>query len=95
MVEEQYELMPFPEKWPAFSALVADQQGNAWTARSGPSSQSTTWDVFDATGRWLGPVRMPTALRITDIGPDYVLGVWRDADDVETVAMYELVKPAG
>ena len=59
----------------------------------GPSSQSTTWDVFDPTGRWLGPVRMPTGLRITDIGSDYVLGVWRDADDVEHVRMYELVKP--
>jgi hypothetical protein len=28
-----------------------------------------------------------------EIGPDYVLGVWRDADDVEHVQMYELVKP--
>ncbi len=92
-VEEQYELTPFPEKWPAFSALVVDQQGNVWTARSGPSSQSTTWDVFDPTGRWLGPVRLPTGLRITDIGDDYVLGVWRDVDDVEHVQLYDLIKP--
>jgi hypothetical protein len=36
---------------------------------------------------------MPTGLRVTEIGPDYVLGLWRDADDVEHVRMYELIKP--
>jgi hypothetical protein len=32
-------------------------------------------------------------LRPMDIGNDYELGLWRDADDVEHVRMYRLTKP--
>ncbi len=35
---------------------------------------------------------MPPRFSPLDIGPDFVLGLWRDADDVEHVRMYDLVK---
>ena len=36
---------------------------------------------------------LPPRFQPLDIGPDYVLGLWRDADDVEQVRLYGLVKP--
>jgi hypothetical protein len=40
-------------------------------------------------------VELPVRLAAIDIGPDYVAGVWRDADQVEYVHVYRLVKPGG
>ena len=50
----------------------------------------SVWSVFDAQGRWLGDVTLPARFSPMDIGADYVLGVARDEDGVETVAMYTL-----
>jgi len=36
---------------------------------------------------------LPPRFQPLDIGPDYILGLWRDADDVEQVRLYGLVKP--
>jgi hypothetical protein len=52
------------------------------------------WIVFDSDGRWLGAVEVPPNGRVSEIGADYVLGVWRDELDVERVQMFELIKPA-
>ena len=51
------------------------------------------WSVFDVEGFFLGRVTMPHEFSPLDIGPDYVLGLWRDEDDVEHVRMYELIEP--
>ncbi|NIY09436.1 MAG: hypothetical protein GWN02_14640 [Gemmatimonadetes bacterium] len=58
-----------------------------------PGDTARVWTVFDPDGRWLGDVVVPTELRVTDVGEDYVLGVWRDADGVQTIRSFELVKP--
>ena len=57
-------------------------------------SVPTGWRVFDRTGRWSGTVTMPARFNPMDIGSDYVLGLWRDEDDVEHVRLYRLMKPA-
>ena len=81
---------------PAFDRMLVDRAGKLWV-RSGSTSfggssstDATEWSVFNPSGRWLGDVTMPPRFIPTDIGPDYVLGVSRDADDVETVALYRL-----
>ncbi|MBL0171085.1 MAG: hypothetical protein IPP90_10190 [Gemmatimonadaceae bacterium] len=87
---------------PAFSALMADNLGRVWvrTPRAidgavagslndysiGPS----TWSVFGADGRWLGDVTMPARFSPTEIASDYVLGIARDDDGVQTVVRYRL-----
>jgi hypothetical protein len=35
---------------------------------------------------------LPVGLRVTDIGPDYVLGIELDSLDVEHVRMYAVTK---
>jgi hypothetical protein len=51
--------------------------------------------VFDAEGRQLGTLAMPPRFRLTDAGPDYVLGVGRDDMDVEKVQLFRLDRSGG
>jgi len=93
---------PYATEVPAFSQLIADRAGRLWVReahladapRAGNLSTSplvpSAWSVFDARGRWLGDVAMPAFFQPMDIGQDYVLGVARDADGVETVVRYSL-----
>lgn len=94
MLERQLAEMPFPTHMPAYEGFLVDAGGGLWVGDyNRPRDTTHRWDVFDAEGRWLGTLTMPLRFTPLDIGLDYVLGVWRDADDVEHVQMYELVKP--
>jgi hypothetical protein len=55
-----------------------------------PPLVTSTWNVFDAEGRWTMNVTMPARFSPMEIGSDYVLGIARDTDGVETVVMYRL-----
>jgi hypothetical protein len=96
----------FARHLPAYSTVLVDADRNLWVSESTlesflsqgfsrvPSS-SLSWRVFDPMGRWMGTVVMPARFRPMDIGSDFVLGLWRDADDVEHVRLYRLTKPGG
>ena len=98
----EFRASPFSEILPAFAQFVADRSGNLWVreakvADAGADGSYTTqplvastWNVFDTQGRWTMNVTMPARFSPTEIGADYVLGIARDADGVETVVMYRL-----
>jgi hypothetical protein len=48
------------------------------------------WSVVAPDGRWLGDLTIPARFTPLDIGPDYLLGVSRDDDDVESIVSYAL-----
>jgi hypothetical protein len=48
---------------------------------------------LDPDGRWLGEITFPERFVLTDVGFDYVLGWWRDDLGVESVRLYDLIKP--
>jgi hypothetical protein len=50
--------------------------------------------VFDRAGVWLGSIVTPARLRVMDIGKDYIAGSYVGDDDIETVRLYRLRKPA-
>lgn len=82
-----------PDQLPAFERLLVDDAGNLWVQRTAwPGPVPAEWDVFDAEGQMLGTVRMPAGFRATQIGADFVLGVWTDEDGVEYVRTYRLMK---
>jgi hypothetical protein len=85
--------MPFHETMPYFSAIHVVEDGTLWIQEySGfRGEQPTGWIVIDAEGRWLGDVEMPAGLNVHDIGSDWVLGVWRDANDVERVRLHRII----
>jgi hypothetical protein len=66
--------------------------GEGW-GQSRVLSTPTAWRVFDPSGIWLGTVTLPARFNPMDIGKDYVLGLWRDEDDVEHIRIYRLRKP--
>jgi hypothetical protein len=83
--------VPFPDAFPTFDNLLIDSTGHLWVEQFTPSwEESRTWTILSPEGEWLGDLDTPPALRITEIGTDYVLGVWRDELDVEYVRMYAL-----
>lgn len=74
---------------PAYDRMLVDAHGNLWVRGYG----WRVWSVFDAAGRWLGEVEAPRGLRVHQIAADHVVGVMRDSLDVESVAVYRLVRP--
>ncbi|UCG74732.1 MAG: hypothetical protein JSV95_08145, partial [Gemmatimonadota bacterium] len=57
-----------------------------------PGDDQPRWKIFDSNGALLGTIETPPRFTIYQIGPDYVLGRWRDEFDVEHIRMYELLK---
>ena len=95
-MEQVYRDMPLPETFPAYSGIVVSVEDYLWMREYDlPGNEANNWSVFDAEGTLLGTLGLPPRFRPLDIGPDYILGVWRDEDDVEHVRMYDLVKPEG
>lgn len=84
---------PWADSMPAFRALKLDAEGNLWVEEyRAPWETERRWQIFDTDGRWLGRLVTPPGFVVMDIGRDYLLGLWRDENDVEYVRMYPLEK---
>lgn len=93
-VAQMFEDVEGPPTMPAFSEIKVDADGNLWVRDYQlPGDVPPDWTVFRADGLMLGTVAMPDRLVVHQIGRDYVLGRWRDEEDVEYVRLYELRKP--
>ncbi|MEX0891557.1 MAG: hypothetical protein WEB88_05245 [Gemmatimonadota bacterium] len=88
---EQQSRIPAPEVLPLIDRLVVDDLGLLWARRYDvdPADQGL-WFVFDPEGACQGTVRLPAHLEVEQIGADFVLGIRRDAFDVEQVDLYDL-----
>jgi hypothetical protein len=91
---ERYEI-DTSQPFPLFSSVRGDGQGGVWLSpyRTGVedgSDQIVPWIVIAQDGQWLGSVRFPDGFRLLDVYGDRVLGVLRDAMDVESVAVFTL-----
>jgi len=92
-IRRSLEGMPIPGRVPPYGALLTDSGGNLWVGEWAMYPETArSWDVFDATGAWLGTVLVPSDFDPRDLGDDWILGVARDALDVETVVLYPLIK---
>lgn len=63
-------------------------------AREGNLSSHTLslYDVFSATGEWLGEFRLPRRSSISEVGADYMLIVRLDDNDVPHAEVFRLHK---
>jgi hypothetical protein len=93
----------FADTRPAFGRLVPSQAGELWVSEFDPSDaiagtlnpspdEPLTWSVYSREGRWLANVRTPERFRLMDAGRDWIAGIERDADEVEQVVVYGLVR---
>ena len=48
--------------------------------------------MFSPNGRWLGDIELPANLVVYEAGADYLLGVSKDAEGVESVVLHRLRK---
>jgi hypothetical protein len=92
-LESSLAKMPVPETMPPYDEIELDAGGNLWVREyAWRSDAPRRWTVFDADGRMLGDVATPAGLRVTQIGDDFVLGVWEDEYEVQHVRLYPLEK---
>jgi hypothetical protein len=83
--------VPFPEFMPTYSRLLSDARQNVWIEEfRAPWEHEPAWSVFDSAGVWLGTVRTPPGLHVTQVGYDAVLGIHRDLLGVEYVSLFGL-----
>lgn len=76
---------------PHFRGLEGDSDGRVWLAEYGPDFRFVArFDVLSPDGEWLGTVEMPPRFQVLDIHDGFVLGIERDAFDVEAVAVYRI-----
>jgi hypothetical protein len=99
IAEVEAELLP--DSLPRFAEMRADPDGNVWLRRYQvaeglshpwvrPKRAPEEWHVLTPDGVWLATVKTPADVRVLEIGTDYIIGVARDADDVESVRQYSL-----
>ena len=83
---------PWHETMPAYAANIhVDDELNLWVRESTrPGDLRSLWSVFTMDGQLRGMLDLPPGLELLDVGDDYVLGLRRDALDVEYVQQFEL-----
>ncbi len=96
-IEKDYADKPHTATLPAYGNVwVVDADNDLWVQDFTTAVDTDgPWSVFDGQGRWLGTVHMPANFRPEEIGRDYVLGVWRNELDVESVRRFPLLRKAG
>lgn len=71
-----------PKLLPAYRSLVVADDGNVWAERY----RYGTFDVYGANRAFLGTVQVP--VQLTQVVGSKLVGVWRDAMNVEYVRIY-------
>lgn len=100
------EKAPLPQRKPAYSRLLADDEGNLWAQKypmgaAGRKDLSAwksrdfpeEWTVFDRDGRWLGDVTVPANHEVLAIQRGHVVTVWRDSLDAEQIRFLRITSP--
>ncbi len=81
-----------PELFPAYESLLALADGGLWIRTHRWRVPGEELHLLDRDGAWLRRLTMPGGSVLLDAGPDWVLVRQRNAFDVPTVALYDLVE---
>ena len=89
--EQRWSAAVKPKRHPYWGTALVDATGVLWiSAPPRMNAAPIAWTAIDANGRRVATVMMPLRFTPKDIGADYVLGVQRDEDGVETIVMHRL-----
>jgi hypothetical protein len=87
------ENLPQGHLLPATRGILVDSEGLVWVEHHpGDLQRPSRWIVFGATGAVAAEATVPAGLQLLEVGADYVLGVWRDDLDVESVRKHALTR---
>jgi hypothetical protein len=85
--------IPLPAALPAFDLLHIDSEGNLWIREYLlPDAEEQQWLVLGDAGQPIARIETPSRLRVTSITRDLIVGIWRDALDVETVRVHRYTR---
>ncbi|MFV1985667.1 MAG: hypothetical protein ACC682_00185 [Gemmatimonadota bacterium] len=90
------EMLPRPSHKPAYASIIVDSEGYVWTGehrgrfRNMLGDGPQEWQVFSPDGAWLGSLDLPGRFQVYEIGRDYILGLRRDAIDLERPQLLRL-----
>ena len=85
---------PVADLFPTAASVMVARDGRIWVRRYPRPRQTTGWLAFEPDGRFLCHMDGVSGLAdIHEFGVDYVLGSSRDALDIESVVMYQLITP--
>jgi hypothetical protein len=90
--EAGWAAVPKPTRHPYWSRMLVDRLGNLWVSSPNIPDTPSTWTMFDRDGRRVGTLQMPVHFDVREIGANYVLGVARDTDGIESVHRYPLTR---
>jgi len=96
-LERGWAQMKVPETKPFFGPeLGVSTHGYLWVAEyAAPPERPNHLHIFDPSGAYLGDLPIPDGLSPfpggVEMGPDYLLAVFMDELDVETVRLYPLI----
>jgi hypothetical protein len=94
-LRRDFATMEIPKMKPAFASLNVDVLGFLWVRRQPvPGDKLDVYDLVDPEGTLVGQVRMPSSVRILEIGEDYLLALYQDELEVESVRLYQLSRPS-
>jgi hypothetical protein len=88
-----------PSTMPAFGrpgassrpVVLVDSREYLWVLEYHfPQDRDQLWDVFDREGVFLGSVSMPSAFAPLEVDERWVLGVWTDTNDVQSLREYQI-----
>lgn len=100
------DMMVYPDRLPAYHRVLVSRGGSIWVERgdaprdplpqvAGPYDAPTSWDVFTPDGTWIAVVELPARFDPLEVTEAHVVGVHRDALEVERVRVYEIARGAG
>jgi len=92
-VEASFSREVIPAELPAFRAILTEADSAVWLEEwRFDESAPAAYAVIDGDGKWLASVTMPAGFKVTTIGPGWVLGIHSDADGVQRVVRYGLIR---
>jgi len=84
-----YGRLKYPDVFPATGELLVDAYDRLWVQEyQAPWVTVSRWTVLGKDGAAVANVVLPDRFRLVEVGVDYLLGSWRDEDDVEHVRAY-------
>jgi hypothetical protein len=85
-------LPPLPAEQ-TYRFVRVDDVGLLWSRDPiGPNSSTRHWTVYDSTGAILARADTPLRFDVYQIGEDFILGRWRNEEDVEFIRTYGLTR---
>ena len=81
--------MPMPDAVPAYSAILVDPVGVVWVQETVPGDGETRFRLF-RNGAEVGALRLAREVTAFEVGADYLLAGYRDADAAEHLALFRV-----